>query len=215
MVEALSDANATTRRVLIVDDHRLVAETVASFLEKNGEYAVTLTSSLSDTLHALKKDGPFDLVLLDLKLPKFVSIKSVEDVVAAAGEAKVVLFSAHADRQTLRRSIDIGVRGLIPKTLPIQSLVSVLRLVDSGQVFFPVELSNEKGPNSSSSDLSDVELFVLRSAASGLTNKEIAADLDVSEASVKMHMRTICKKLDAQNRAHAVSIGRDKSIISG
>ena len=193
----------------------MVAETVASYLEKKGEFAVKITSSLAETLTTIKKDGPFDLILLDLKLPKFVSIKSVEDVVSAAGEGKVVLFSAHADRQTLRRSIDIGVCGLIPKTLPIQSLVSVLKLVDTGQVFFPVELSNDTVANGSNADLSDVELFVLRSAASGLTNKEIAADLDVSEASVKMHMRSICKKLDAQNRAHAVSIGRDKSIISG
>lgn len=215
MVELLSDVDEDQRKVLIVDDHRLVAETVASFLEKQNEFAVTITSNLADTLQALKKEGPFDLILLDLKLPKFVSIKSVEDVVSAAGEGKVMLFSAHADRQTLRRSIDIGVRGLIPKTLPIQSLVSVLRLVDSGQVFFPVELSNDKVANGDNADLSDVELFVLRAAASGLTNKEIAADLDVSEASVKMHMRSICKKLDAQNRAHAVSIGRDKSIISG
>ncbi len=215
MIELLSEIDEDQRRVLIVDDHRLVAETVASYLEKKGEFAVKITSSLAETLTTIKKDGPFDLILLDLKLPKFVSIKSVEDVVSAAGEGKVVLFSAHADRQTLRRSIDIGVCGLIPKTLPIQSLVSVLKLVDTGQVFFPVELSNDTVANGSNADLSDVELFVLRAAASGLTNKEIAADLDVSEASVKMHMRSICKKLDAQNRAHAVSIGRDKSIISG
>lgn len=215
MIELLSEIDEDQRRVLIVDDHRLVAETVASYLEKKGEFAVKITSSLAETLTTIKKDGPFDLILLDLKLPKFVSIKSVEDVVSAAGEGKVVLFSAHADRQTLRRSIDIGVCGLIPKTLPIQSLVSVLKLVDTGQVFFPVELSNDTVANGSNADLSDVELFFLRAAASGLTNKEIAADLDVSEASVKMHMRSICKKLDAQNRAHAVSIGRDKSIISG
>ena len=215
MIELLSEIDDDQRRVLIVDDHRLVAETVASYLEEKGEFAVKITSSLAETLTTIKKDGPFDLILLDLKLPKFVSIKSVEDVVSAAGEGKVVLFSAHADRQTLRRSIDIGVRGLIPKTLPIQSLVSVLKLVDTGQVFFPVELSNDKVASGSNADLSDAELFVLRAAASGLTNKEIAADLDVSEASVKMHMRSICKKLDAQNRAHAVSIGRDTSIISG
>ena len=214
MIEMTAEAEAKQRKVLIVDDHRLVAETVASFLEKNSEFSVKITTCLADTLQTLKKDGPYDLVLLDLKLPKFMSIKSVEDVVAAAGAGKVLLFTAHADRPIVKRSMDIGIRGLIPKTLPIQSLVSVLRLVDSGQVFFPVELTSNKDNNDGKETLSDVERFVLRSAASGQTNKEIAADLDISEASVKMHMRTICKKLDAQNRAHAVSIGRDRLIIS-
>ena len=74
MLELLSEVDEDQRKVLIVDDHRLVAETVASFLEKNSEFAVTITSSLADTLQALKKKGPFDLILLDLKLPKFVSI---------------------------------------------------------------------------------------------------------------------------------------------
>jgi two-component system nitrate/nitrite response regulator NarP len=107
----------------------------------------------------------------------------------------------------------LGVRGLIPKTMPLQSLVSVLRLIESGQMFVPADTMDDKQGAGDRDKLSDVELHVLRLAAAGLTNKHIANDMNQSETTIKMHMRTICKKLGARNRAHAAVIGRDMSII--
>lgn len=109
----------------------------------------------------------------------------------------------------------LAVVAMMVLPLPLQSLNSVIQLIMSGQVFVPTgatQTTMEKS-GSDGADLSEKELFVLRLAADGLTNKEIARDMDASEVTVKMHMRAICKKLGARNRAHAAMISRERALI--
>ena len=198
-------------RILIIDDHLLVAETLGGFL-KSINYQVVFSTSIHNARSILAKDSGFDIVLLDLRLPHLLSIQEVESIVLAAKSAKTLLFSAHADKQTIIRAIEVGARGFVPKTFSLASLQSVLNLVASGQIFVPAELS-ENALEKYDTTLSDTELFVVREISSGLTNKQVAVDLNISEASVKMHMRMICKKLGAKNRAHAVSIAQNDNLI--
>ena len=200
-------------RVLLADDHRLIGEAVAALLSNTNTFSVDTAETFDETISRLTNDGPYDIVMLDLRMPGLVGLDAVRQVVEKAGKGQVVLFSANADRHTLNRSIEMGVRGLIPKTMPLQSLVSVLRLIESGQMFIPADTGDEKKNGGERDKLSDVEMHVLRLAAAGLTNKHIAKDMDQSETTIKMHMRTICRKLGARNRAHAAMIGRDMSII--
>lgn len=200
-------------RVLLADDHRLIGEAVATLLANTGQFSVETAETFDETIECLQNSAPFDIVMLDLRMPGLVGMDHVRQVVVDAGKAQVVLFSATADRHTLNRAIEMGVRGLIPKTMPLQSLVSVLRLIESGQVFVPTNALEEKQGAGEREKLNDIELYVLRLAASGLTNKHIANDLDQSETTVKMYMRSICKKLGARNRAHAAVIGRDMALI--
>ncbi|MFU8881555.1 MAG: response regulator [Rhodobacterales bacterium] len=199
--------------VLLADDHRLIGEAVATLLSSNQQFSVDTAETFDETISCLKTSGPYDIIMLDLRMPGLVGLDGVRQVVEQAGSGQVVLFSANADRHTLGRAIEMGVRGLIPKTMPLQSLVSVLRLIESGQMFVPADALDEKQPTTGKDKLSDTELYVLRMAAAGLTNKRIALDMDQSETTIKMHMRAICKKLGAHNRAHAAVIGRDMSLI--
>jgi two-component system, NarL family, nitrate/nitrite response regulator NarL len=208
-----SSAGDKVTRVLLADDHRLIGEAVATLLSSTERFSVDTAETYGETIDCLLQSGPYDIVMLDLRMPGLVGLDGIRQVVEKAGDGQVVLFSANADRHTLSRAIEMGVRGLIPKTMPLQSLVSVLRLIESGQMFVPANALDEKQPTGDREALSDIELYVLRLAAAGLTNKHIANDLKQSETTVKMHMRSICKKLGARNRAHAAVIGRDMSII--
>jgi two-component system, NarL family, nitrate/nitrite response regulator NarL len=199
-------------RILLADDHQLIAEAVSAVLSMTGGFIVDLANSLSSTLQTLKKQEPYEIVMLDLRMPGMDGIASVKKVVDSAQNAQVVLFSANADNHTVARAIEVGARGLIPKTLPLQSLESVLRLIQSGQLFVPAE-APVPGLPVERAFLSKDELVVLQRAASGMTNKSIANNLDENEAKIKMHMRSICRKLNARNRAHAAMIGRDMGII--
>lgn len=199
-------------RVLLADDHLLIAESVSLSLSMTDGFTVDLSDSLATTLDKLKTEMPYDIVMLDLRMPGMDGITSIKRVVDAAGPANVVLFSANADPHTVSRAIDVGVRGLVPKTLPLRSLASVLRLIQSGQMFIPADRT-QKSESRDQSVLSESELAVLQMAASGMTNKHIANNLDMNEAKIKMHMRTICRKLEARNRAHAAMIGRDMGIV--
>lgn len=203
-----------TLKILLADDHNLLMEAVSSMLNAIPNYEAITTDTLDGALALLSEYGDFDIVLLDLKMPGMVGLESVQKVIQAAGEGNVVLFTGMVDRHFLNSALELGCKGLIPKTMPLKSLDSVIQLIISGQVFVPMDTAN-LGTDSSAKDhdLSDKELYVLRLAADGLTNKEIARDMDASEATVKMHMRSICKKVGARNRAHAAMISRERALI--
>jgi two-component system, NarL family, nitrate/nitrite response regulator NarL len=202
-----------TTRILLADDHKLVAEAVGSLLTGTGQFSVDTAETCVEALRLLSENTTYDIVMLDLRMPGLMGMDDIRKVVKQAGAGYVVLFSANADRHTLKRAMEVGVRGLIPKTMPIQSLVSVLRLIESGEIFVPAAVGEVQSPDNARLKLSDIELYVLRFAANGMTNKQIASDMDQSETIIKMHMRSICRKLGARNRAHAAVIGRDLAII--
>ena len=206
---------ATARKkILLADDHVLLAEAIASAMVRTQGYATVIASTLAETLQELASGVKFDLVMLDLKMPGMMGLRSIKEVIAAAAPAKVVLISGNADRSLVQIAVENGARGLIPKTLPFESLISVVNLVLSGQVFIPAEgWSEGAGTSDQSADLSDKEIGILRMASEGLTNKEIALAIGKTEVAIKMHMRSICRQLAARNRAHAVTIGLERSLI--
>jgi two-component system nitrate/nitrite response regulator NarP len=203
-----------TLKLLLADDHNLLVEAVSSMLNAIPDYEAVTTDTLNGALALLAEHGDIDIILLDLKMPGMVGLESVQKVIDTAGDGKVVLFTGMVDRHFLNSALELGCKGLIPKTMPLKSLDSVIQLIMSGQVFVPMDTASVGADGSGKDhDLSDKELYVLRLAADGLTNKEIARGMDASEVTVKMHMRSICKKLGARNRAHAAMISRERALI--
>jgi two-component system, NarL family, nitrate/nitrite response regulator NarL len=202
--------------VLIADDHRLLAEAVAAALEAPPRsFKTTLASDLHETLAALKTGEKFDLVLLDVRMPGMLGLKSIKDVIAAASPSYVCLMSGNVDRPLTDLSVESGARGMIPKTLSIKALISVVEFVLSGQVFIPADqhLVSSTPKTKGATTLSDKETSIIRLTSEGRTNKEIAVAIGSSEVTVKMHMRSICSKLGARNRAHAVDLCRQRGLI--
>ena len=206
--------NENTLKIAIADDHKLLADAVSSMLGGEGGFETSCCYDLESLLKLLGR-GKFDVILLDLKMPGMSGLDSVAQVVRAARDGYVVLFTGQVDRHVLDKALELGVRGLIAKTMPLRSLGSIIELISSGQIFVPVgadfpgsttDLENNHG-------LNDKELYVLRLAADGMTNKEIAREMGATEVIVKMHMRSICRKLGARNRAHAAIISRERSLL--
>lgn len=202
--------------ILVADDHLLLAEAVAKALSsKPREFRTSIAATLDEVLDALSAGPHFDLILLDIKMPGMVGLKSVERVIAAAAPAQVILMSGQADRAFVKSAVERGARGLIPKTLPLRSLASAIDFVLSGQIFIPVDGFGETWNvnHVAPSGLTDREVSIVRLLSDGKTNKEIANELDDTETIVKMHMRAICRKLSARNRAHVVLIAKEQSLI--
>jgi len=206
--------NENTLKIAIADDHKLLADAVSSMLGGEGGFETSCCYDLESLLKLLGRDK-FDVVLLDLKMPGMSGLDSVAQVVRAARDGNVVLFTGQVDRHVLDKALELGVRGLIAKTMPLRSLGSIIELISSGQIFVPVgaafpgsttDLENNHG-------LNDKELYVLRLAADGMTNKEIGREMGATEVIIKMHMRSICRKLGARNRAHAAIISRERSLL--
>lgn len=198
--------------ILIADDHELVKDAVALALSQNGEFVVSTASSLADTVSYLEEHGNIDVVMLDLVMPGMEGVSSVKKVVELNGDGAVVLFSGNADPRLLDQAINAGCAGLIPKSLPLKSLSSVLKFIHSGQVFMPMiaQLDQDKVK---SVKFTARDISILISVADGKTNKEIARQLSVSEVTIKARMRSICSKLGASNRTSAVTNARSAGII--
>ncbi|MCL1630071.1 MULTISPECIES: response regulator transcription factor [Roseinatronobacter] len=201
--------------ILIADDHELLAQAVAEALSKDPDFSVTVTASFAGVLQKLSALS-FDVVLLDLRMPGMSGLSSIASVLRRAATCSVVIFTGQIDKQFLDDAVKLGVKGYIPKSMPLRALDVALKLIAAGQTFIPhlpTQGDVANSANASTDPLSDRELLVLRLAADGFINKEIGRDIGISEAQVKMIMRAVCQKLGSRNRAHACIVARERMLI--
>lgn len=199
----MTDA-AKQPRILIADDHLLVREVIASYLATQGNAAVRGADTLEGALAKIALHGPFDLVMLDLAMPGMNGLAGLKRTLKANSRLPVVLFSGQAPRELVFEALELGAAGFIPKSLSARSLLNAVRFVLSGEVYLPANYHSAPSVEAPTGKvLSERELQVLRGVRNGLMNKEIARDLNLREATVKMYMRAICSKLSVKNRTQA------------
>lgn len=195
-------------RLLIADDHGIVRDLVAAHLTAQGGFSVTTAESLAAARQAVADHGPFDLILLDYALPDSRGLSASVSLIADNGGRPVVLFSGLARPETVTEALALGFSGYIPKSTSARALAEAIRQVLSGVVWLP-EGHGEAPLPPLLADLSPREMEVLRAIRAGRMNKEIAAQMGLSEVTVKMHVRSLCAKLKARNRTQAAMIAAE------
>ncbi len=199
-------------RVLIADDHSLVRETLAAFLLSEGIKEASIAASLDDALDMVGKTGTFDVVLLDYNMPGMFGLDGLARMRAANQGRPVALISGSATRDVADAAIKAGAAGFVPKTLASRSMVSAIRFMAAGEVYAPFGFMEEAPPDRGGL-LTRRETDVLRGLCDGKSNKEIARDLDLQEVTIKLHVKTLSRKLDARNRTHAAMIAKERSLL--
>lgn len=196
-------------RLLLADDHDLVRETIAAFLLAEGFATVMTAASLPDALDLLRR-SKFDLVLLDYNMPGMNGFVGLKQARVLAKNCPVAIVSGATSRDLADSAIAAGAIGFVPKTLSPHAMVAAIRVMASGDVFNPISiLQFDVGTTIGSASLTKREADVLRGICKGLANKEIARELDLQEVTVKLHVKTLSRKLMAKNRTHAAMIARD------
>jgi two-component system, NarL family, nitrate/nitrite response regulator NarL len=198
-------------RVMIADDHDLVREAIASFLQGEGVAEVVTVPNLQDAIRAADEGGSFDLVLLDYNMPGMNGLEGLALMIAANDQRPVAILSGTASRALAEQAIKAGAAGFVPKTMSSRSMVSAVRFMAAGEVYAPFNFMQQA--DTSSGNLSQRETDVLRGLSEGKSNKEIARDLDLQEVTIKLHVKTLSRKLNAKNRTHAAMIAREMNLI--
>ena len=199
-------------RILIADDHDLVRETIAAFLASEGDAEVASAGTLGEAIEIVRKQGSFDLVLLDYNMSGMDGLKGLRLMITENEGRPVAIISGTISRALAEDAINAGAAGYVPKTLASKSMISAAHFMAAGEIFAPFNLMQERN-NAASELLTKRELEVLKGFCRGRSNKEIARELNLHEATVKLHAKTLCRKLDANNRTHAAMIARDRNLV--
>ncbi len=199
-------------RILIADDHPLVRGALAQAVAGAVEGAEILQcGDLDGVTRELNAHSDIDLVLLDLTMPGVRGFSGLMYLRAEHPAVPVVIVSANEDRGVIRRCIDFGASGFIPKTTDIEAMRAAIRKVLAGEIWTPPDVDLTAPADKETADLvrrmaslTPQQVRVLMMVSAGLLNKQIAYELSVSEATVKAHVSAILTKLGVESRTQAV-----------
>lgn len=200
-------------RVLVVDDHPLMREGIAAVI--SGQDDMELIAEASDGREAIDAWLALrpDITLMDLRMPGMGGIEAIEAIRARAPQARIIVLTTYRGDVQVTRALTAGAWGYLLKSSLRRDLLDTIRDVHAGLRRVPAEIAAGIAEHISDESLSGRELEVLRSVATGNANKRVAAELGISEETVKAHMKNILAKLAARDRTHAVTIAIKRGII--
>lgn len=216
-------------KVLLADDHTLVRQGLSPFIGTLApEVTIVEADTLDEALAKAEAEGPLDLVLLDLNMPGMNRSEGLRRMREAHPKTPVVILSGSIEADDVHLSAEAGAAGYVPKTLNSTAMVNALRLVLSGERYFPsfafqptrepaasAPASPGTGAAAASSGgdaenplgkLDEREMQIVGMMVNGATNKVIARELGLQEVTIKVHTRKIYRKLGAANRSQAIRI---------
>jgi DNA-binding NarL/FixJ family response regulator len=202
------------KRVLIADDHPLYCEALRAVVPQAcPEAEIREAASQAEVLAAVTSDAAFDLVLLDLNLPGAAGVSCLSALRRVAPLTPVVVISAVDDARTMQAAILGGANAYVPKSAPRQVLINAIRAILAGGTYMPAEVvaalreshsQSREEPVPGRDELTLRQKRVLELLSQGLSNKQIARTLAISEITVKAHVSSIFRKLGVNNRVQAV-----------
>jgi DNA-binding NarL/FixJ family response regulator len=206
-------------RVVIVEDHTLLREGTRHILDQTHDIEVVGEAGRGDQAVELIERLAPDVVLLDMRLPGMNGIEVARAVTGKHKDIRVLLLSAYDDEEYVAEALNAGASGYMLKTTPGAKLVEAVRAVHSGATVLQDELSHKLAmramhPGASGPRLSERELDVLRLTARGLSSKEIAGRLQISQRTVEGHLNNIYSKLGVNSRTEAVVHAAARGLIS-
>ena len=204
-------------KLLIADDHDLLKDTLVFFVEGEGSIETVTASDLDEALAVVDAQGPFDLIMLDYNMPGMSGLTGLKRALTHNGEQKVALISGIAKRSVAEEALALGAAGFIPKTISAKSFINAVKFMAMGEKYAPIDFMTAEDksatPNPLAEKLSRRELQVLEGLSQGKSNKEIARDLDLQEPTIKLHVKTLYRKIGAGNRTQAALIAKDEGLF--
>ncbi len=201
-------------RVLVADDHEIFCEGLTALLELEPDIEVTGAVGRADEVKAAVISTHCDILLLDLKLDRWVT----EDISELAKLTKIVVLSGTDRADELVAAFNSGARAIVQKTVAAETVMHAIRAVASGMVWMPPtlrrKLTASKSQSAAADQLTVREREVVRQVAVGLRNAEVAEKLSISEGTVKIHLNNIFSKLNIRDRVELTLYALRNGLIN-
>jgi DNA-binding NarL/FixJ family response regulator len=209
-----SIATLPRTRVLVVDDHPLMRDGIVSMIEAEPDMTVIAQASNGiEAIECFERHRP-DITLMDLQMAGMDGLAAIEAICGKHPGARVLVLTTYKGDVQALRALNAGACGYLLKSMIRKELVAAMRSAGQGRRQIVQEVAAEIGLHALDAPLSAREIEVLREVSGGRANKQVAAKLDLSEETIKTHMRNILSKLGAQDRTHAVMIALQRGIIT-
>jgi DNA-binding NarL/FixJ family response regulator len=200
--------------ILIVDDHPIVRFGLNALLSTQRDFEIAgLAESGEAALKILQKSS-VDIVLLDLRMPGLSGTDTLKRVAESTHKVRTIVISSFEYDEEIYAAVKAGAQGFVHKEADAQEILRAIRAVGRGMQFFPKHISDRMTNDQMTAGLSVRETEVLQLVATGLTNKEVARTLSISQFTVRNHLNHITQKLDATDRTEAIFIALQTGLIS-
>jgi len=204
-----------TSRVLVADDHRLMLAAVRRALADAEDFEIVSEVSVGSRVLPVVRETNPDVVLLDMRMPELDGLTCLARLRKHDPTIAVVILSSYNDEASIEAAREAGALGYIVKTIEPVNLPAVLRSALSGQPFavWGEEVAQSVGSTGTAA-LSERETVVLEAVARGLSNREIARELWISEQTVKFHLRNLYRKLGVSSRTEAARYAYGSGVVA-
>lgn len=209
-------------KILLVDDHEVVRLGIKALLSNYPEYEVVTEASTADEAVSRAREYKPDVVIMDIRLPGKSGIDATKEIIEELPDTKIIMLTSFAEDDLLFDAINAGAYGYILKQIGSDDLIGALNAIGRGEalldpaltqkVFKRVREASRKATDEAFASLSDQELRILSLISEGKTNKQIAADIFLSEKTVRNYVSSILSKLNLRTRSEAAAYAVKHSV---
>lgn len=201
-------------RILIVDDHPVVRQGLAAMIDREPDMAVVgQICNGREAVAAFRQHQP-DVTLMDLRMPEMDGVAAITAICKEFENCRIIVLTTYDGDEDIYRGLKAGAKGYLLKDAEPDELLAAIRVVNAGQKYIPASVGAKLAERVGILQLSPRELEVIRLMATGKTNQEIGAVLQISEGTVKYHVNNILSKLGVSDRIQAVITALKRGIIS-
>jgi len=200
-------------RILLVDDHYVVRIGLGAVLGKTPEFQIISEAADGEAAMIAYREHLPDLVLMDMRMPVCDGVKATKLILSEFPEARILMLTTYDGEEDIHRAMNAGACGYLMKTTPPEILAEGIRSVVAGNIYLPPAVRARLDERNPASALTAREIEVLTFVSKGLTNRDIANVLGLSENTAKWHLKNILRKMDVFDRTEATSAALQRGII--
>ncbi len=203
----------TPIRLMLIEDHQMVRQGLVALL--SGSDGMEVVGSVGDGVEGIKMFRALrpDITLIDLQLPKLSGVETIRSIRAEFPEARFIVLTTYDGEEDIYRAMQAGARAYLLKGMPLADLLTTIQAVHTGRLHIPAPVAEKLAQRVSGQELTARELSVLERIVAGRANKDIAADLFISEATVKTHINSLLGKLGVADRTHAATVAIQRGLV--